>query len=61
LLIFVNKDLGTGWAIFLAAFLGIILSGIGFSVMHDANHGSYCSMKWRTKTLKASHDKCENG
>ncbi len=43
LLIFVNTDLGTGLAIFLAAFLGIILSGIGFSVMHDANHGSYCT------------------
>jgi linoleoyl-CoA desaturase len=28
-------------AILLAALLGLIMAGIGFSVMHDANHGSY--------------------
>jgi linoleoyl-CoA desaturase len=41
LLIFINKDLGTIPALLLASLLGFTLSGIGFSVMHDANHGSY--------------------
>lgn len=41
LLIFVNVGLGTIPAILLCALLGFTLSGIGFSVMHDANHGSY--------------------
>lgn len=30
----------------LSALLGLVLSGIGFNVMHDANHGSYSSKKW---------------
>ncbi|MBD0332326.1 MAG: fatty acid desaturase, partial [Chitinophagaceae bacterium] len=32
-------------ALFLCALLGLILSSIGFNVMHDACHGSYCSRK----------------
>ncbi|MGZ3922077.1 MAG: fatty acid desaturase family protein, partial [Bacteroidia bacterium] len=30
----------------LSAVLGFVLSGIGFNIMHDANHGSYSSKKW---------------
>ena len=30
-----------GWALLLCAGMGFILASIGFSVMHDANHGSY--------------------
>ena len=33
-------------AILLAALLGFIMASIGFSVMHDANHGSYSTMQW---------------
>jgi len=29
-----------------SAVLGLVLSGIGFNIMHDANHGSYSSRKW---------------
>ena len=32
--------------ILLSALLGFTLSGIGFNVMHDANHGSYSTKKW---------------
>ncbi len=31
--------------------LGFISACIGFNVMHDANHGSYCSKKWLNNTL----------
>ena len=38
-LIFVSM---TGWAaILICALLGFVFASIGFSVMHDANHGSY--------------------
>ncbi|PQJ08952.1 acyl-CoA desaturase [Flavipsychrobacter stenotrophus] len=30
----------------LSSVLGFVLSGIGFNIMHDANHGSYSSKKW---------------
>ena len=33
-------------AILLCAFFGFTLAGIGFNVMHDANHGSYSTKKW---------------
>ncbi len=39
LLMFVSMDALP--ALLLCALLGFTLSGIGFSVMHDANHGSY--------------------
>lgn len=32
--------------VILSAVLGFVLSGIGFNIMHDANHGSYSSKKW---------------
>ena len=35
----------------LVCLLGIGTAGIGMSVMHDANHGSYSSKKWLNKTL----------
>ncbi|MEO5906202.1 MAG: acyl-CoA desaturase [Saprospiraceae bacterium] len=33
-------------AIFLCCLFGIVQAGIGFNVMHDANHGSYSSRRW---------------
>jgi linoleoyl-CoA desaturase len=33
-------------AVLMAALLGFVLACIGFSVMHDANHGSYCTRQW---------------
>ncbi|PQJ10405.1 acyl-CoA desaturase [Flavipsychrobacter stenotrophus] len=30
----------------LSMVLGLTLAGVGFNVMHDANHGSYSSKKW---------------
>ena len=33
-------------ALLLCALLGYILACIGFSVMHDANHGSYSTKQW---------------
>ena len=34
-------NLGTGINFLMCALLGLFAAGIGFSVMHDANHGSY--------------------
>lgn len=35
------------WAgIGVSALLGFVLAGIGFNIMHDANHGSYSTKKW---------------
>ncbi|MFN2456970.1 MAG: fatty acid desaturase [Chitinophagaceae bacterium] len=38
----------------LCGVLGIVLSSIGFNVMHDACHGSYSSKKWVNNTLGLS-------
>ncbi|KAA2238438.1 acyl-CoA desaturase [Chitinophaga agrisoli] len=38
-------------AILLSAFLGFILSCIGFNVMHDACHGSYSRKPWVNEVL----------
>ncbi len=32
--------------IMLSSLLGLVLSGIGFNIMHDANHGSYSTKSW---------------
>ena len=34
-----------------SAALGLILAGVGFNVMHDANHGSYSTKKWVNELL----------
>ncbi len=34
--------------------LGLGMAGIGFSVMHDANHGSYSRKSWANKLLGSS-------
>jgi len=34
-----------GWVLFLWVLMGLGMSGIGLSVMHDANHGSYSKNK----------------
>jgi len=41
----------TAVALVLCAALGLIISSIGFNVMHDACHGSYSSRKWVNNTL----------
>jgi len=40
------------WAMLgLCVIMGLGMAGIGFSVMHDANHGSFSSKKWLNKFL----------
>jgi linoleoyl-CoA desaturase len=41
-------------ALLLCALLGFILASIGFSVMHDANHGSYSTKTWLNDLLGLS-------
>ncbi len=38
-------------SIILCVMLGLIISSIGFNVMHDACHGSFSSKKWVNETL----------
>jgi linoleoyl-CoA desaturase len=45
-LIFMKDALPTWAAITLCALLGYNFACIGFGVMHDANHGSYCTIPW---------------
>jgi linoleoyl-CoA desaturase len=51
-LIFIN--LTTLPAIFFSALLGYTMACIGFSVMHDANHGSYSTKPWLNDGLGLS-------
>jgi linoleoyl-CoA desaturase len=45
------------WAVLLlAASLGLALAGVGFSVMHDANHGSYSDHPWVNQLMSLSLD-----
>jgi linoleoyl-CoA desaturase len=37
---------GMGWLVLLTVIMGLGLSGIGLSVMHDANHGAYSKKQW---------------
>jgi linoleoyl-CoA desaturase len=41
-------------SIVLCCLLGITKAGIGFNVMHDANHGSYSDKKWVNTTMGLS-------
>src|SRR5215218_5889314 len=34
------------WAILESVLLGIAVAGIGFNIMHDGAHGSFCNHKW---------------
>lgn len=43
-LLTVNMNVWAG--ILLSTLLGFTLAGIGFNIMHDANHGSYSTKKW---------------
>lgn len=40
--------------ILMSALLGLVLTSIGFNVMHDACHGSYSSRQWTNKVLGLS-------
>lgn len=47
------------WLIILMwAIMGFGMSGIGLSVMHDANHGAYSKKKWINKVLGFSSNFC---
>src|ERR1700752_2527088 len=37
--------------VLMSALLGLVLSSIGFNIMHDACHGSYSSRKWANSVL----------
>ncbi len=43
--------LSSMWTIAAFAVMGIGMSGIGFSIMHDANHGSYSDSPWLNKLM----------
>lgn len=40
----------------LAVSLGLAMAGVGFSVMHDANHGATSSRRWLNRMLSLSLD-----
>ena len=42
------------WALLLCVIMGFDLASIGFSVMHDANHGSYSTRPWLNDLLGLS-------
>ena len=42
---------GSGMALLMWTLMGLGMSGIGLSVMHDANHGSYSQNKWVNELL----------
>ncbi len=45
----------SAWGLFgMYAIMGLGYAGIGLSIMHDANHGSYSSKKWMNQTLGMS-------
>lgn len=50
-LLLLFASLPTAAALVICAVLGFSLAGIGFSVMHDACHGSYSTKNWVNETL----------
>ena len=52
LLLFV--PLNMWWGLLLCGIMGFVLASIGFSVMHDANHGSYSTKPWLNDLLGLS-------
>lgn len=53
-IILLTVDLHPAIAITLCCLFGIIQAGIGFNVMHDANHGSYSTKKWINSVMSLS-------
>ncbi len=47
----ITTPLPIGLQMLLWLIMGVGLSGIGMSIMHDANHGAYSSNKWVNKIL----------
>ena len=41
-------------AIVICCLFGVVQAGIGFNVMHDANHGSFSARKWVNSTMSLS-------
>ena len=52
LLLFVPMN--NWWGLLLCAAMGFVFASIGFSVMHDANHGSYSTKPWLNDLLGLS-------
>jgi linoleoyl-CoA desaturase len=52
----VLAPVGPWWAVPLAVSLGLALAGIGFNVMHDANHGSWSKHPRVNATLAFTSD-----
>jgi linoleoyl-CoA desaturase len=46
-----NMVNATGWVYIMWVLMGLGMSGIGLSIMHDANHGAYSKKKWINKSL----------
>lgn len=44
--VLILMNIPSGYALLICAVLGFIFACIGFSVMHDANHGSYSTKPW---------------
>lgn len=47
----VFAEVGVPVRLLLAVSLGLALAGIGFSVMHDANHGAYARGRWGNRVV----------
>jgi linoleoyl-CoA desaturase len=53
--LFVTNVFTNGWILMaLSVIMGIGMSGVGLSIMHDANHGSYSKNQWVNKMMAMS-------
>lgn len=50
-LLLADLPIDAGYGLLWYTLFGISFAGIGFSVMHDANHGAYSSRKWVNELL----------
>src|SRR5438128_11093089 len=42
------------WSVIECVFLGVVIAGIGFNIMHDGAHGSFSRYKWLNKAAAFS-------
>lgn len=52
--VLITVSLPPGIAILICCLFGITQAGIGFNIMHDANHGSFSGRKWVNSTMSMS-------